>query len=87
MELDTNYTHIDICPETGEQLNDDEVYYSEGVCPKCGHVDNSTITHYKQVVGRWNRPSFFEKWFKGKKIEFLRKEDEDKVWGKLKNEH
>lgn len=85
MKLDDEYTHIDVCPQTKEPMSDGEIYYADGVCCKCGHASNSTITHYEQVVGRWNRPSFIERWLKGKKAEFFTKEEEDKVWNTLKN--
>ena len=88
MKLDSHYSHIDVCPVTGDQMNDDDIYRTDGVCPRCGHADNwGNIAHHQQIVGRWNRPSLFEKLFKGKRIEFLRKEEEDTIMDALKGEH
>lgn len=84
MKLDEDYSFIYVCPKTKEELSNHEVFYSHGVCPRCGHNDNSTITHYDKVVGRYNRPSMLER-LQGKKTEFLTKEEEDKVWNTLKN--
>ena len=86
MELDTHYTHIDVCPHTGERLNDDEIYYSDGVCPRCGDTRRGSIIHHDKIAGRWNRPSFWER-ITGKRHEFFRKEDEDAVMNALKGEH
>ena len=83
MKADTKYTHIDVCPKTGDTLSDHAVYYSGGVCPHCGDADGSTITHHQQIVGRVIRPSFWERIFQGKKAEFISKEEEDKVWNGL----
>ena len=84
MKLDEKYSYITVCPNTGERLYRDEVYENKGVCASCGHVDGYNISHYTTISGRWNRPSLFERWFQGKRTEFLRKEDEDKVWRALK---
>lgn len=83
MKLDSEYTSIDVCPETGEQLMWSDLYETDGVCRHCGH-STENITHHDQVVGRWNRPSLYERFVQGKKAEFLRKDEEDKVWGTLK---
>ena len=83
MKADTEYTHIDVCPKTGDGLSEHAIYYSGGVCPSCGHNDNSTITHYQQIVGRVIRPSLYERIFLGKRTEFMSKEEEDKVWNGL----
>lgn len=83
MKLDTEYSHIDICPDSGDRLTNHDIYWTDGVCPHCGH-QGGTMTHYKQVVGRWNTPSLFERWFKGKTSEFITKEDEDKIMDILK---
>jgi len=84
MKLANKYTSIDVCPETGERLYD--VYWQDGVCPHCGDANDSSIIHHNKVPGRWNRPNLFERIFQGKRTEFLTKEDEDKVWGTLKDE-
>lgn len=73
MKLDAEYSFIWVCPDTGAQLTRDDVYYSHGICPKCGHDGKSSITHGRQVPGRWNRPSLWER-LKGKRTEFVRKD-------------
>jgi len=78
MILDENYSHIKVCPETGIQLTPNQVNYRNGVCPKCGHDESGTITHHNVIVGKWDRPSFFERVFQGKKIEFIPKEHKEK---------
>lgn len=85
MKLDKDYTFIWVCPETNERIREREYRYSEGVCPRCGHVHESTFTHGTKVSGRWNRPSAWERYILGRHQEFIRKEDEDKIWGALKN--
>lgn len=82
MKLDDDYTSIDVCPVTREQNND--VYWTDGVCPHCGDA-RPDIAHHDKVVGRYNRPNLFERLFQGKRTEFLTKEDEDAVWGPLTN--
>ena len=82
MKLDTEYTHIKICPVTKDQLFRNDLYRTDGVCPKCGHI-GFAITHYKKIVGRYSRPSFYERWFQGKETEFLNKEEEDKIMDML----
>lgn len=83
MKLDDEYSFIYVCPESGDQLTRHDVFYSHGICPKCGHDAHSTITHSDKIVGRWNRPSLWER-IRGKRTEFFKKEDEDAVWGTLK---
>lgn len=34
------------CKECGKRLTDDEVMYSDGVCPYCGYVSDGTICDY-----------------------------------------
>lgn len=82
MKADKVYTSIDECPETGEQMSHDDLYNTDAVCPYCGH-NGHAVTHHNQIVGRWVRPSWYERLFQGKKLEFLRKDEEDKVWDGL----
>lgn len=70
MKLDRDYSHIKVCPNTKEILTTDEYKYSYGVCPKCGHNDNSTFTHKEVVTGKWLRPTLWE-WVRGKRAEFI----------------
>lgn len=74
--MDEDYSFVYTCPTTGKQLSVDEYHYSKGVCPRCGHVDNSTCTHHKKVVGKWERPSLFERIFEKKHAVFHRKTDD-----------
>ena len=83
MKTDERYSHIMICPETGIQLTEDDLNGSGGVCPHCGNINNYSFTHSNKIAGRWNRPSFSERLFQGKKSEFIRKEDEDKIIASL----
>lgn len=86
MKTDTSYSHIDVCPDNEERLYHDEHYEHDGVCPRCGNQSNGLISHHKQIVGRWNRPSFWEKLL-GKQPEFLLKSEEDAVMNALKGDH
>ncbi len=40
------------CIECKRCLSNYEVYYSDGVCPHCGYINNSTIIDYTPVVIR-----------------------------------
>ena len=75
MKIDTDWTFIWVCPTTGKQLFKDEVYYSKGVCPRCGDISGSTFTHEKKIVGKWQTFNLFEKKFQGKRDRFIRKEE------------
>jgi predicted RNA-binding Zn-ribbon protein involved in translation (DUF1610 family) len=41
------------CVACGEELSSDEVMYSSGVCPWCGHVSNTTVCRTETRVRRW----------------------------------
>jgi len=71
MKLDKNYTSIKKCPVTQEILTGYE--YAYPICPKCGHSLNSNSTHSIKVIGKWDRPTFFEILL-GKKAKFIKKE-------------
>jgi len=60
MKEDKDFSGIRRCPVTNEDLTYVETMWRFGICPRCGDDSNSTITHYKTVVGKWSRPSFFE---------------------------
>lgn len=77
MKLDTGYTFIRRCPSTKKQLSESEYAYSKGVCPRCGHEDNSTFTHLIKEIGKWERPNWFERTFKGMKDKWYPKEVTD----------
>ena len=79
MKLDKNFSSIYLCPKTGMQIFHNGIFYNLGVCPSCGHDNKSTITHYKLEVGKWNRPNFFERVFKGLKPEWVPKDQECKT--------
>lgn len=85
MKTDTEYTYITACPKTGDVLTTKQRQNSGGVCPLCGHDNDSSFTHRKKIVGRWKRPSIVE-WLKGERKEFLRKDEEDEIMAKLKGE-
>jgi len=77
MKLDRNHSNIFRCPSTGLQLLNHERMYSHGVCPRCGHDNGSTITHFKIEVGKWSDPSIFERLFKGVKPQWIPKDKND----------
>lgn len=83
MKTDSKYSHIKICPKTKEQMSSNEVNNSNGVCPYCGDINEYSFTHSEKVAGRFVRPSLYERLFKGKKLEFYRKYDEDKIMENL----
>lgn len=47
------WQRIACCVECGTPLDEEEEYYSEGVCPYCGHDDDSTICATKVRAARW----------------------------------
>ena len=69
MKADWDYSYVMLCPATGNRLSREEYAYSRGVCPRCGHQENSTFTHEVKVVGKWIRPSLLE-WLIGKRKSF-----------------
>lgn len=71
-----DYTCIMVCPKTGEQVTERNVYFNHGVCVHCGHVKDSSISHYMKVVGRWVHPSLIDRIFHGKKSYFVDKDHE-----------
>jgi len=81
MKTDETYSYIEVCPTTQAQVNTD--MSNGGVCPHCGHLKDSSWSHSQKIPGRFVRPSFVERWFEGKKLEFIRKEDEDKIMERL----
>lgn len=78
MRLDANYSSIYRCPETDAQLTRQQVMYSRGVCPVCGHDNDSTITHYRLEVGRWKRPNVLE-WLLGQRTRWVPTQPAEKV--------
>ena len=83
MKADKTYSHINVCPKTGDGLSENNIYYSDGICPSCGHNSDGTITHRRKIVGRFIRPSLWERIWEGKQTKFMPKEEEDKVWNGL----
>lgn len=73
MKTDKDYSYISVCPVTKDQLSNGDLMHSNGICPRCGHDDNSTITHEEKIVGKWVRPTFFEK-LMGHRKYFIHKE-------------
>ena len=82
MKADKEYSSIDECPKTGTQMSHDDIYHTNGVCPHCGH-ECSYVSHHDKVVGRFVRPTIWERIIDGKRLEFIRKEDEDKIMERL----
>ena len=74
MRMDEDYSYISVCPVKLEQLSKEEIYYSGGVCPICGHDDNSTITHERKVVGKWARKDTLKEYIQRAKPIFYPKE-------------
>jgi len=83
MKTDTTYSMINVCPKTQTQMSSADTNDSNGVCPYCGHINDYSFTHSKKVAGRWNRPSFRERWIQGAKAEFIRKDAEDALLSSL----
>lgn len=68
-----------MCPETGLLMTHDEYHRSSNVCVKCGNeaksnYGESLYPHAVKIVGKYNRPTWFEYWFKGMREEFIPKE-------------
>jgi hypothetical protein len=87
MKTDEKYSYITVCPETNAPLSDKQKSYSGGVCVHCGHDNDCGFTHQKKIVGRWSYPTLYERFFEGKRTEFLRKDEEDAIMDKLKGEY
>jgi len=78
MKLDDDYTSINVCPVTEEQMTHNDIHRTNGVCPHCGH-SGYLLSHHNVVVGRYRRPSFWE-WIRyNAKVEFVSKDEEDKI--------
>lgn len=58
------WSHVTLCPTTGERLRSSEIYYSGGICPRCGHDNRGTITHKWKLVYRSFRVTHGWKWWK-----------------------
>lgn len=57
---------IEVCKECRAELSDDEVYFSDGICPYCGHDDDSTVLDTERIVARWvttKKAHWFWGWF------------------------
>ena len=75
MKLDDDFSFIRVCPETLEQLTPQEFVDTDGICAKCGHVNNSqSFTHERRISGKWLRPVWHEK-MRGKKPVFLNRQE------------
>jgi hypothetical protein len=71
-----NYTYIPVCPETQQTMTHQEIYYSGGVCVKCGHDSRGTITHFKKIIGWWEQPTLLKRLL-GFRAKFHRKPEPD----------
>lgn len=59
-----------LCVECKTPLSHTEEYYSDGICPHCGHNSNGTICNTKVKAVRWvvdSQPKWWER-FMGKKV-------------------
>ena len=74
MKEDETYSGWHVCPTTGKHLARDEIYHNFGVCIHCGEASGCTLTHTKMVVGKWVRPSLWER-LKGLKPIWVEKKD------------
>ena len=56
MKKTIRYTYIWVCTKCNEQLFEHDVFYSNGVCPKCGHLGENagTVVDSFQEVGYWS---------------------------------
>lgn len=72
--MDKYYVHKKVCPTTDKTLTYSEVFYTHGVCPRCGHNNYCTITHYKVVVGHWEYKPWWRKVFLNEQDVFIPKE-------------
>ena len=45
----SHFASINVCVKCDKQLKGANLYNSNGTCPFCGNIDNSTITDYKKV--------------------------------------
>jgi len=86
MKTDDYYSAIYTCPTTKSEVSKDKHSCNNGVCHICGHMSDMSFTHAEKTVIRYIRPSFTERWFKGKKKSFITKEEEDKTWETLRKE-
>ncbi len=74
VKIDKHFSCVVVCPKTGDDVSG--YMHTNGVCKSCGHVSNSTVAHYKKLVGKWLRPSLIE-WFCGQRKTFIKKELSD----------
>ena len=55
-----------VCAVCRQYLTTHEIYYSDGVCPRCGHDSDGTVCDTQTVIWRWvetESPSWWERWF------------------------
>lgn len=70
MKYDKDFSPYGVCPATKERLTVEEHNHSNGICPRCGDVNRSSVTHVELIAGKWLRPSLWE-WLKGKRKKFV----------------
>ncbi len=70
VKLDKDYTYVQSCPVTEEDLTHDEFAYSGGVCPRCGNTTGDSLTHVMHLTGRYMRPNILE-WLMGERATFV----------------
>lgn len=54
----------------------DEVYRNMGICARCGHDSNGTISHHRRVVGHWEYPTLWDRIVHGRLPVFVEKSNE-----------
>jgi hypothetical protein len=69
-KLDQHFSYVYVCPATNRRLSDYQHSYGNGVCAICGHKAPGTFSHAEIKVGRWYRPTFWQR-LMGAKPEFL----------------
>ena len=47
---ESDWYGIDICNNCERRLNNNEIVYSRGICPKCGYDNNGTVCKIRTVI-------------------------------------
>lgn len=67
MVTKSNWFGIHCCVACSTSLCTEEKYYSDGICPYCGHITKSTICDTVVVIAREIRTSY--PWYRFKPAE------------------
>ena len=60
MKTDANYSSVWTCPDKNRMVNPSSIR-TNSFCPACGVKVESYKGHLVKVVGKWSRPSLFER--------------------------